>query len=116
VSRITYEESIETSQAQAAATPTEDDPARTEEWRGLGSDCHCVLVRRDGDLWGLDFYHRRPDGLACFGWIPLEPHSGPDAWTLDSLDPLTVSPSILCRGKACGDFHGFIRNGGWVSA
>ena len=33
-------------------------------------------------------------------------------WTIDSWDPLTVSPSILCQ---CGD-HGFIRNGKWVIA
>jgi hypothetical protein len=114
-SRITYEECIETSRAKAAATPTEEDPARTEEWVPLGPDCHCVLARRDGELWGLDFYHRRPDGLACFGWVPLAPHS-PDGWTLDQLDPLTISPSVLCRGGACGDFHGWIRNGKWESA
>jgi hypothetical protein len=32
-------------------------------------------------------------------------------WTVESLDPLTISPSVLCRG--CGD-HGFIRDGRWV--
>jgi hypothetical protein len=34
-------------------------------------------------------------------------------WTLVSADPLTLAPSILCRG--CGD-HGFIREGRWVRA
>jgi hypothetical protein len=33
-------------------------------------------------------------------------------WTLHSLDPLHVEPSILCE---CGD-HGFIRDGRWVPA
>lgn len=33
-------------------------------------------------------------------------------WTVESLDPLTISPSVLCD---CGD-HGFIRNGRWVVA
>lgn len=31
---------------------------------------------------------------------------------LISTDPLTISPSLLCR---CGD-HGFIRDGKWVAA
>ena len=34
-------------------------------------------------------------------------------WTVESYDPLTLSPSLLCR--ACGD-HGYIRGGRWVRA
>lgn len=34
-------------------------------------------------------------------------------WTIESDEPFTLSPSILCR--ACGD-HGFIRGGKWVRA
>lgn len=37
--------------------------------------------------------------------------SGP-YWTVESWDPLTLSPSLLCH---CGD-HGFIRAGRWVPA
>jgi hypothetical protein len=33
-------------------------------------------------------------------------------WTVESWEPLTISPSVLC---ACGD-HGFIREGRWVTA
>ena len=33
-------------------------------------------------------------------------------WQMESEDPLTVSPSILCH---CGD-HGFIQGGVWVLA
>lgn len=33
-------------------------------------------------------------------------------WQVDSWEPLTLSPSILCH---CG-VHGFIRGGRWVSA
>jgi hypothetical protein len=33
-------------------------------------------------------------------------------WQVQSWDPLTISPSILC---SCGD-HGFIRNGRWEPA
>jgi hypothetical protein len=39
--------------------------------------------------------------------------SGSEAvWQVQSWDPLTVSPSLLCH---CGD-HGFIQNGAWVTA
>lgn len=34
-------------------------------------------------------------------------------WTIEQEDPLTLSPSILCR--ACGN-HGFIRDGKWIPA
>lgn len=34
-------------------------------------------------------------------------------WQVQSYEPLTLSPSILCM--RCGD-HGFIRNGKWESA
>lgn len=46
------------------------------------------------------------------GWVnpayePTRPH-----WTIESEDPLTISPSFLCH---CG-FHGFVRGGIWVPA
>lgn len=34
-------------------------------------------------------------------------------WRVESWDPLTISPSLLCL--TCGD-HGFIRAGRWVRA
>lgn len=34
-------------------------------------------------------------------------------WQVQSFEPLTLSPSLLCR--RCGD-HGFIREGRWVKA
>lgn len=36
-----------------------------------------------------------------------------DGWDVLSVNPLTLSPSLLC--KACGH-HGFIRQGRWVPA
>lgn len=36
-----------------------------------------------------------------------------DGWDVLSVNPLTLSPSLLCR--ACGH-HGFIREGKWVPA
>lgn len=55
------------------------------------------------------------------GWIAFEDTSWsrqytthPIAtWKVESNEPFTISPSILCR--ACGD-HGFIRDGKWVRA
>jgi hypothetical protein len=38
---------------------------------------------------------------------------GKNFWTVVSWEPLTLSPSVLCR--KCGD-HGFIRDGRWVRA
>lgn len=40
-----------------------------------------------------------------------EAFPGQPVWTVNSLDPLDLSPSLLCRG--CGH-HGFIRQGRWV--
>ena len=50
----------------------------------------------------------------CMGaafWWKRHGEGGP-IWTLNSLQPLDLSPSFLCH---CG-FHGFIRNGAWVPA
>lgn len=67
--------------------------------------------RNEGILYGFHETHPRPDnGQACIGYIPVG-HS--DEWTLEAEDPITLSPSVLCR--ICGT-HGFIRDGKWVDA
>jgi hypothetical protein len=69
-----------------------------------------------GVLW-----HRKPDDSWCAGsWFlraPLYrgqpvPRDKTDIWTLESREPLTLSPSFLCH---CGH-HGWICNGTWVAA
>ena len=61
--------------------------------------------------------HKLPGGGECEGAItfdsPLarEHFSGP-FWTVESWEPLTLSPSLLCH---CGD-HGYIKQGRWVPA
>jgi hypothetical protein len=61
--------------------------------------------------------HSLPDGSECGGAITFDSpltrkyFKGP-FWTVESWEPLTLSPSLLCH---CGD-HGFIRNGEWVMA
>jgi hypothetical protein len=73
----------------------------------------------DVDRYGLIYWHAAPDGSECGGGLTFESKTAseiaPDApkWTVESWEPLTLSPSILCR--TCGH-HGWIRNGEWVPA
>jgi hypothetical protein len=54
------------------------------------------------------------DGRCCGSvfWSVPEGDQRP-TWQLVSRDPLTLSPSLLCR--VCGN-HGWIRNGKWEPA
>lgn len=52
-------------------------------------------------------------GKPCSGYVNLDPAAGHPLWTVESRDPLTLSPSILCR--ECGH-HGWIREDRWASA
>lgn len=71
------------------------------------------------DRAGLLEQHPRPDtGAACYGTVlfdlpGVQEHFGQAVWQVTSLDPLDISPSVLCR--TCGH-HGFIRAGRWVPA
>jgi hypothetical protein len=74
----------------------------------------------DVDPWGLILNHPlassptgRCEGALTFAG-PVQDLLAPndERWTVESLDPLTLSPSLLC---ACG-FHGYIREGRWVPA
>lgn len=84
----------------------------------LGHDVRIMFtVRADGGpRVGLLESHRSPDGRECSGSVTFdvpeaEGLKGP-RWTVESWEPLTISPSILC---SCG-WHGFIRGGRWVPA
>jgi hypothetical protein len=64
--------------------------------------------------------HRASDGSSCESGITLDIPIAREAgfadrslWQVESFDPPTFSPSLLC-GR-CGD-HGFIREGRWVPA
>jgi len=71
------------------------------------------------DKVGLLEEHKRPDGTPCEGGVlfdlPGVREAFPDRalWQVESWDPLTLSPSLLCR--RCGH-HGWIREGRWVPA
>ena len=65
------------------------------------------------------WYHRSPkSGEVCFGsfgWRNPRPGQfrNDPIWERVSVDPLTVSPSLLCLD--CGA-HGWIKEGKWVPA
>lgn len=72
----------------------------------------------DVECYGATVRHLAPNGRVCIGGITFEGEAqrkllpnGP-FWTLVSLEPLTITPSLLCR--LCGD-HGFITDGQWVA-
>jgi hypothetical protein len=75
----------------------------------------------DVERWGLIVEHKKPDGSDCAGAITFDGevqqrvHPQAPKWVVESWDPLTVSPSLLCRAEGCTD-HGFIRDGRWVPA
>lgn len=71
---------------------------------------------------GLYHYHPCGDRAgACAGWITIADGAWErefavgeiPTWTIEALEPLTLSPSLLCR--SCGS-HGFIQSGKWVKA
>lgn len=71
------------------------------------------------DRWGLIVSHIHADGEVCEGVVTfdgeLQRRYGGKAprWTVHSLDPLHLEPSIL--RQECG-LHGWIRGGRWVPA
>jgi hypothetical protein len=99
--------------------------AETEGRTDIGGGHSIRFVEYNGDpKAGLHDYHQRPDGKGeCQGFITFEGSAWanefkthptpPPTWKVESWEPLTLSPSLLCR--SCGD-HGFIRNGKWVKA
>lgn len=70
----------------------------------------------------INDYHKTSDGKPCQGFIPFRGNAWADqfkdspdyqSWEVHSIEPLTITPSLLCR--SCGD-HGFITNGKWVKS
>jgi hypothetical protein len=88
----------------------------------LGDGHHLWWIRVDGVVVGAQYDHpsgtQRPTETGrCAGTFWLDT---PEAraktsgarprWQVASMDPFTISPSLLC---SCGD-HGFIQGGKWV--
>ena len=86
----------------------------------IGSGVTVTVYRVDGQPYGLCEMHKHPNGGNCSGFVRFDTEVGRrvfgDAsprWKVESLEPLTLSPSILCR--TCGH-HGYVRSGKWVAA
>lgn len=63
-----------------------------------------------GRIAGMYYEHPGLNGETCPSWITFKP-DWKDGWDVLSWEPLTLSPSLLCR--ACGH-HGFVQQGRWV--
>lgn len=85
---------------------------------GNGHSIEFVAYRDDPKA-ALNEYHLTSEGVECGGFIALRGRAweqafeqqGIQAWDVLSWEPLTLSPSLLC--KVCGS-HGFIQSGTWV--
>lgn len=65
----------------------------------------------DGELQGIAWWHVC-NGVDREDFMSAKP-AWDDGWDIVQTQPLTLSPSILCR--LC-QFHGFIQAGKWVPA
>ncbi len=89
---------------------------RPEKWEDIGHGVRIARVVFEGQVAGIQWRHPTPiSGTECSGGFVnfAGRYGGMDGWTLESEDPLTLSPSLLCRRCQC---HGFIRGGKWVPA
>lgn len=86
-------------------------------------DNHTLIFSdyKDEKKVGAAVWHLKPDGTECSGWISFAGRAWANefkanpikTWEVVQEDPLTLTPSLLCR--QCGD-HGYIREGRWVRA
>lgn len=96
---------------------------RSEKTIALSPDCCFQWINgsasgpKADERVGIIFWHRAQDGRACGGYVNFDPDEERATWTVQSWEPLTISPSVLCNGvHGCGGYHGFIRSGQWVPA
>lgn len=87
----------------------------------LGHDHRLRFSQYENGVVGAIVEHLNPDGQPCSGAIMFDV---PEAhvfiakdrprplWTVQSWEPLTLTPSVLC---SCGD-HGHIQEDKWVPA
>lgn len=83
----------------------------------LGSDVWLRWTHpKDKPVDGALIFHKTSEGKLCGGSISLK--NDPDGETRDTwefngdYEKPTLSPSVLCHCK----FHGYVREGKWVSA
>lgn len=78
----------------------------------LGHGVRAEVRSVNGEIHGVYYEHTCNGHPESPGFAAVKP-TWSDGWELVSLEPLTLSPSLLCR--VCGH-HGFIRDGRWVPA
>lgn len=93
------------------------DYLRREGGTDIGHGVTIFATEYDGQIVGIVEEHSGKDGARCSGYVklrgrPPDPEGRP-SWIVESVEPLTLSPSVLCT--TCGH-HGFIRDGKWVPA
>jgi hypothetical protein len=71
------------------------------QYEGIPDSDHALLM--------LTCPHGLQTGVSIMGAMPGER----EGWTVESWEPLTLSPSILRNECGC---HGYIREGKWVRA
>lgn len=88
----------------------------------LDDQHYIVYAEYQGETAGINEWHLRLNGKWCNGWVPFrgsawgkqfEGVGDWQGWDVVQREPLTLTPSILCR--ACGS-HGHITAGLWVPA
>jgi len=91
-----------------------------DDYLDIGYGVSIKFSEHKGGVVGIHERHpdKRDPTHLCGGFVffdgPNEVRrNGTPVWKVESMNPLTLSPSILCR--TCGN-HGFIREGKWVPA
>ena len=83
---------------------------------GHGHSLEPIIFPGDTQPCGFAVYHPHSDTGAecgCTVWINPDRVRNANVWTVDRLEPLTLSPSVQCAN--CRD-HGFIKQGKWLPA
>jgi Family of unknown function (DUF6527) len=82
----------------------------------IGHGVTISFTEYEGATGGLIEEHDSPTGR-CSGYVrfrvPQNDTTTRPGWIVESMNPLTLSPSILC---ATCKHHGFIKGGKWVPA
>lgn len=89
---------------------------KPDDWPNDGSFFAQSEIR--GDLVGIIEQHWKPGTEElCGGMVYFKQIEGRPCWVVNSLDPLDISPSVLCSPDkgGCGS-HGWIRQGRWEEA